>query len=137
MNIGQLSKIVGTSEKTIRYYESIGIIPEPERSPNSYRTYTDKHAKRIRFVVGSRALGISLKDIRPLIDAYENGRAPCEHVYETLENKINECSELIQQLTELKHSLISIRNESIRLSGEIGEKCVCALIEEASMSSIS
>lgn len=131
MNIGQLSKRVGASKKTIRYYEAIGILPEPERGPNHYRKYTDEYAEIARFVVGARALGLSLQDIKPLVDAYENGRAPCEHVFETIDNNIIDCTEKISQLTELRIALTVLKNEGIKLSNSGGNECVCALIGKA------
>lgn len=128
MNIGQLSKRVGASEKTIRYYESIGILPEPDRGQNGYRKYSDGQADIARFVVGARSLGISLRDIKPLVGAYENGKAPCEHVFETIDKTIVDCTEKISQLIELRSALTSLRDVGIILSDTGKDGCVCSLI---------
>jgi DNA-binding transcriptional MerR regulator len=130
MRIGELSNQAGVSGKTIRYYESIGLLPEPARSPNGYRTYTEHHLEQIKFVIGARALGIRIEDIKPLAQSFEQGRASCEHVLQTLEIRIVECTEKISQLKALKHELESLKKEGLRLTEDKGEKCICSLIEQ-------
>lgn len=54
MRIQEFADLTGLSTKTIRYYESIGILSPPQRAPNGYREYTEKDLARARFVVGTR-----------------------------------------------------------------------------------
>lgn len=55
MNISKVAKATGLSAKTIRYYESIGLISAPVRSDNGYRSYTDGALRELRFVKRARA----------------------------------------------------------------------------------
>ena len=58
--IGELSKLTGVHIETIRYYERIGLAPEPSRSANGYRRYGDDSVKRLNFVRRGRELGFTL-----------------------------------------------------------------------------
>ena len=65
-SIGTLAREVGVKVVTIRYYEKIGILPSPERTPGNYRSYTPAHAEKLRFIRRCRELGFQLEDIRDL-----------------------------------------------------------------------
>ena len=60
MKIQEFAQLTGLSTKTIRYYESIGILSAPQRAANGYREYGEKHLARARFVAGARSLELSL-----------------------------------------------------------------------------
>ena len=63
MFIHELARQTGVSTTTIRYYESIGLLPAPSRATNNYRQYTALDAERLRFVAGARSLGFSLAEL--------------------------------------------------------------------------
>jgi MerR family mercuric resistance operon transcriptional regulator len=65
--IGALSRDTGCNIETIRYYERIGILPEPPRSPGGHRSYSPDHTKTLAFIKRSREMGFSLDEIRQLI----------------------------------------------------------------------
>lgn len=67
MEIRGLVERTGIPAKTIRYYESIGVLPPPERKSNGYRLYSEDDVERVRFVVGARSLGFSLDDIAEIL----------------------------------------------------------------------
>ena len=71
MNIGDAAKATGLSSKTIRYYESIDLIAA-DRQENGYRTYTDAHVHKLRFVQRARGLGFSIDDCRALLSLYQD-----------------------------------------------------------------
>lgn len=54
MKIQELARITGVSAKTIRYYEEIGLLPEPARGENNYRQYDERDVERLRLVAGAR-----------------------------------------------------------------------------------
>ncbi|QYK60157.1 MerR family transcriptional regulator [Paenibacillus sp. S25] len=64
MTRGELSKRTGLSMATIRYYESSGILPAPQRATNGYRTYTEDYLVKIKFIKDAKSLGYSLKEIQ-------------------------------------------------------------------------
>ena len=63
MKIGELAESVGVSAKTVRYYESIGLLAEPERTSSNYRDYQDAAAERLRFIRDSQAAGLTLAEV--------------------------------------------------------------------------
>lgn len=87
LQIGELSERVDVSAQTIRYYERIGVLPEPERAANDYRVYGEEDVSRLRFVRRARALNFSLDDIEEILDLRDQGAALCTSVKGLLENK--------------------------------------------------
>lgn len=67
MNIGQVSKASGLPAKTIRYYESIGLIPEAGRSAGNYRVYSGADVHTLRFIKRARSLGFSVEQVERLL----------------------------------------------------------------------
>ena len=53
--------------ETVRYYEKVGLLPEPPRTASGYRSYDTAHERRLRFVLRARELGFSLDEIRELL----------------------------------------------------------------------
>ena len=67
MKIQEFAQLSGLSAKTIRYYESIGILPSPQRTPNGDRDYTEKDLERARFVAAIRSLELSLDEVAEIL----------------------------------------------------------------------
>ena len=63
MRIGQLANEVGLNPKTLRYYEQIGLLPAPQRSPSGYRLYTAADRERLDFIAKAKAIGLTLEEI--------------------------------------------------------------------------
>lgn len=74
LTIGQLAKATGVAPKTIRYYEQIGVLPTPSRSPSRYRQYDQSGVHRLRFIRRARYLRVPLREIKTLVAALEEGR---------------------------------------------------------------
>ena len=87
MKIQEFAQLTGLSTKTIRYYESIGILPSPKRTPNGYRDYNEQDAERARFVAGIRSLNLSLDDIIELLAMRDRREAPCRTLLNLIERK--------------------------------------------------
>ena len=75
--IGTLATRSGCKVETIRYYETIGLMPEPERNAGNQRRYDDRHYQRLVFILHARDLGLSIEAIRQLIDLSAHPEAPC------------------------------------------------------------
>ncbi len=78
MLIHAFAQHTGVSAKTIRYYESVGLLPPPRRAANQYRLYTEHDATLLQFIVGARSLGYPLADIARFLAVRENGSLPCD-----------------------------------------------------------
>jgi len=73
LTVGQLAHATGVSAKTIRYYEQVGVLPEPHRSPTGYRQYGQGDVHRLLFIRRARALGLSLPSIKALMAELDGG----------------------------------------------------------------
>ncbi|WP_407925872.1 MerR family transcriptional regulator [Alterinioella nitratireducens] len=77
---GDLARLTGCNLETIRYYETIGVMPEPPRSSKNYRVYDDSHVTRLRFVLRARGLGFTLDEVRDLLAMVDGGQQTCGEV---------------------------------------------------------
>ncbi|MCW3837274.1 Cu(I)-responsive transcriptional regulator [Sphingomonas canadensis] len=79
MNIGQASEASGVSQRMIRHYEKIGLIPEAPRRDSGYRDYSPADLNRLRFIANARDLGFPIEEIRMLLDLWnDRSRASAE-----------------------------------------------------------
>ncbi len=105
MNIGQVAKKSGVSAKTIRYYESIGLIPEASRTESGYRTYSDKDVETLRFIHHSRNLGFSVKDVSQLLDLWRDNKRASADVKKLALAHIEEVDRKIEELKTIRNTL--------------------------------
>jgi len=105
MQIGELADRVGVNTKTIRYYESIKLLPPPERTPAGYRLYGPHDETRLTFIKTAQHLGLSLDEIREILALREAGTAPCEHVRGVLRQQVRDISRRIADLRRLRQEL--------------------------------
>jgi MerR family mercuric resistance operon transcriptional regulator len=73
----ELARRTGCNLETIRYYEKVGLLPEPPRTAAGYRSYDTSHERRLRFVLRARELGFSLDEIRELLRLVDERDQPC------------------------------------------------------------
>lgn len=108
VKIGQLAERSGVSTKTIRYYERIGVLPEPQRAGNGYRRYDSGAAERIRFIQDAQSAGLSLAEIQMILELRDGGRATCGHVIATLESHLDEVDQQMEDLHRTRDRLVEI-----------------------------
>jgi DNA-binding transcriptional MerR regulator len=104
-SIGMLAKRTGTKVQTIRYYEQIGLLPEPERTLGGQRRYRDDDLDRLSFIRHGRQLGFTLEAIRELLDLSDNPLRPCAEVDRIALGQLKEVERRIERLTVLKVEL--------------------------------
>jgi MerR family transcriptional regulator, thiopeptide resistance regulator len=75
MTVTKLARAAGLSRSTVLYYESIGLLRKVRRSPGNYRVYGDADASRLRQICIYRAAGLTLADVRKLLDRPASGFA--------------------------------------------------------------
>jgi DNA-binding transcriptional MerR regulator len=73
LSVSALAKRVGVSPDTIRYYEKAGLLPPPERTAADYRIYDESAIDRLHFIQGAQRLGLSLREIRTLLEVRDTG----------------------------------------------------------------
>ena len=108
MNIGRLSGLTGVTAKTIRYYESIGLIPEPPRKPNGYRDYGDSDVEVLRFVSKARLLGFPLKDVTQLLSLLQDRDRSSAEVKALTESHIADIEQRIEELQSVRRTLLDL-----------------------------
>ncbi|HEV2099763.1 MAG TPA: Cu(I)-responsive transcriptional regulator [Stellaceae bacterium] len=105
MNIGQAAKASGVATKTIRYYESTGLIASAGRSAGGYRVYSQPDILVLRFIKRARDLGFSIERTRRLIDLWQDkGRASADVKRLALEH-LDEIEAKITQLTAMRDTV--------------------------------
>jgi len=132
MKISDLASATEVSAKTIRYYESIDLLPSPRRKENQYREYENADIDRVRLVAGARRLDFSLAEIREILDLRDRGEAPCLALLDALEQKQLEIHQRIAELQELETQLNELRALGLTYPTDDveGKECVCHLVGE-------
>jgi MerR family mercuric resistance operon transcriptional regulator len=85
MRRSDLAEATGCNLETIRYYESVDLLPAPARTAAGHRVYTDQDVRRLKFVMRSRELGFSLEDIRGLLGLGDGALHTCAEVRDRTE----------------------------------------------------
>ena len=104
-SIGELSKKTGVKVPTIRYYENIGLMEEPERSRNNQRRYSNDGLKRLSFIRHSRELGFPLDDVRELLELSQHPEKPCGDAHGIANHHLNDVRDRIAKLKRLEREL--------------------------------
>jgi len=108
MNIGEAASATGVPAKTIRYYESIGLIPQAIRGDNGYRRYTPTDIETLRFIQRSRRLGFSVKDVGGLLELWRDKGRTSADVKALAIRHIAEVEERIAELESIRRTLIDL-----------------------------
>src|SRR5437867_8880142 len=111
IQIGELAAELGLNPKTIRYYEEIGLLPSPQRSPSSYRLYDNADRERLRFILKAKAVGLTLGEIGDILSLRDRGQQPCEHVVGLLDQQVAAVDEQLRALKEFRTELADLREE--------------------------
>lgn len=98
MRIGELADRAGVSAKTVRFYESIGLMEEPVRRANGYRQYDEAALERLRFIRDAQAAGLTLAEAREIVELKARGEATCHHTTAILERHLADVERQIASL---------------------------------------
>jgi MerR family transcriptional regulator, copper efflux regulator len=118
MRIGELAGRAGISTKAIRYYEQVGILAPPARTPSGYRSYDQTALGRLEFVRAAQAVGLTLGEIRQVIAFRDDGQAPCAHVSDLLQRHAADLDRRIRELQQLRGELRQLAERAATLDPE-------------------
>jgi DNA-binding transcriptional MerR regulator len=119
--IGEISRLVDLSQRTIRYYEEIGLLHSVRRIENGKRVYTDRDVRRLKFINRLKVLGLSLAEMVELEKIYRkqrNNREILPKLLELLDERAAQIDERVSQLVALKKE---IREYQQRLRNKVLE----------------
>lgn len=112
MRIGELAGRLDVNPKTIRYYESIGLLPEPERTRSGYRDYDEGAVEQLTFIRTAQRLGVTLDEVKEILGLRERGEAPCAYVRGVLDAQVHTIDRRIAELQELRGQLVELAAEA-------------------------
>lgn len=122
--IGELSRQTGVKVPTVRYYESVGLLPAPERTKSKRRLYGPASVKRLRFIRHARELGFEVDAIRQLLDLSDQPEHSCAAADAIARRHLAEINSRIKRLGVLKREVQRMIDECAR--GRIAE---CRVID--------
>lgn len=108
LTIGEVAKLGRVNLETIRYYERLGLLPKPPRSPSGYRIFPTDAVRRVRFIKRAQELGFTLKEIKELLSLRIAPRNTCADVRERTEAKIADIESKISTLRNMKKDLVRL-----------------------------
>ncbi len=104
MNIGEVARATGLPERTLRYYETIGLL-RPQRSENGYRVFSDRDLAHISVLKRARALGFNLEDCRLLLSLFQDEHRASADVKALARRRLEELDGQIAELEAKRRSL--------------------------------
>ena len=120
LTIGRLSAAAGVHLETVRYYERVGLMPPPARTPGGHRAYEAAHVRRLAFIRRARELGFGIVNIRALLALAEPPRASCVQVREIARTHLDDVQAKLADLAKLERILA---DTVARCSGDLAPTC--------------
>jgi DNA-binding transcriptional MerR regulator len=123
ISIGELSRRSSVKVSTIRFYESIDLVPPPARTDGKQRRYGAEAVKRLNFIRHARELGFEVEAIRQLLDTARDPARACGEAHEITRRHLAEVNDKIERLTALRDELEAM------LTCDTGRVSECRIIE--------
>ena len=132
MKIGELAKATELSTKTIRFYESQGLIPDPPRTGSGYRVYAEPDVTRLGFILKAKRLGLSLDEIKGILQLHDRSEPTCVHVRSLLDEKVAQIEGVVRDLLGFKDELETLRDKATSLVDcrPLGGN-ICSIVEQS------
>jgi len=115
MRIGELARRSGLAPSAVRYYEQLGLLPEPGRTESGYRAYANDVLDRLTFIRSAQAVGLTLAEVRQVLGVRDAGEAPCRVVTELIDRRYAEVHARIAELQALEQELARLQKRAARL----------------------
>src|SRR5437867_948358 len=116
MRIGEVASRSGIAPSAIRYYEQLGLLPEPQRTEAGYRVYADGAIERLGFIRAAQAVGLTLAEVRQVLGVRDAGEPPCRVVTDLIERRHAEVRAKIVELRRLERDLAAVRARAATLN---------------------
>jgi len=119
--IGEVSKKLGITPRTIRYYEEFGLLDPPLRIENGIRLYSNEDIRRIKFILKLKELGLTLKEMLELADIYNQHKQSLiimPKLIEILDDHIDKIDSRIAKLASLRNDIVEYRKHILAIIEE-------------------
>lgn len=117
MTIGQLAAAAQMKTATIRYYEQLGLLPKPRRTPAGYREYSPGIVRRLAVIRNAQQFGFSLREIAAFLRVRDGGGAPCRSVRDAAQQMLAGVEQQIADLMAKRdqmRELLALWDERLR-----------------------
>ena len=115
MRIGELARHSGIPATALRYYEQLGLLPEPGRTDSGYRAYGEDAVDRLAFIRAAQAVGLTLAAVRQVLGVRDAGEAPCRVVTDLIDHRHADVKARIAELRRLERELAALRARAAKL----------------------
>jgi DNA-binding transcriptional MerR regulator len=105
LTVSALANQAGLSADTVRYYERVGLLPQPARSAAGYRLYDHAAVGRLQLIKGAQRAGLRLREIGELLQVADQGQCPCGHTETLLRERLVEVRTELDRLRALEADL--------------------------------
>ena len=126
--IGQVTNLSGIPIRTIRYYESLGLVASSGRTEGGFRQFSIDVLTRLAFIKRAQSLGLSLEEIGDILQVYDQGQPPCGDIKEKLAEKLSQIDRQIAQLLTLRSEIGELLAEWTEQPGK-QEDTICPIIQ--------
>ncbi len=130
MKIGEAARRSGVEASAIRFYESVGVLPEPARTDAGYRDYSSDNVELLSFVRRLRSLELPLDDVGEIVGLRTRGEAPCQAVREAIGREVIAIEARMEDLRRISDDLARLQESAAGLVDEWPQSCVCHVIEQ-------
>ena len=127
MNIGQAAEASGLPPKTIRYYESVGLIPAAKRTGSGYRVYSETDIQSMRFIRRARDLGFSVETVEQLLSLWQDRNRPSSEVKSLALRNLEALDRKIAELEAMRRSILHLADHC-----QGGERPDCPILDDLS-----
>ncbi|NCJ05553.1 MerR family DNA-binding protein [Synechococcales cyanobacterium C] len=108
LQVQQVAQSLGINPQTIYFYERIGLIPSPPRSPAGYRLFQPQDVERLALIGRAKTLGLTLEEIREILTLQADQSLTCQEIHDRLLAKVQKIDATIAQLQALKAELLPL-----------------------------
>ena len=129
MYVKQLAKLMGVTPDTVRHYTRVGLLNPIRSTENGDQEYTASDQQRLKFIISSRQLGFSVKDIQQIIGESQQGNCPCPLTRKLITKRLEETEALFQETLKLRTRMQAALAQWDSSADGANASDVCSLIE--------
>ncbi len=127
LKIGEVAAQSGVSIDTLRYYERLGLLPKPARTPSGYRLYEGRVVDRVSFIKRAQSFGFTLDEIKQVLQLETADPQTCSRVLKMIEDKLEGLNRQYEEIKRLRQELSAYKTECERA---IARQESCPVIED-------